>query len=181
MEGREIIVIDADDSDKMDIDEVEEIKAVDSGGQRDAKNNTPSGKFLVSLVRSILSNTSPDLLAEFVASVPPSRRVRYSLYESDPQFPNGKLKSTSFHSVRSLMAKLTEAGVNDDLRTVQRITDLLKDRRRIPTKLLQFCESRRPAYYGQSITFDLFYSFADRWYRYMDKVFNISRPTHTIC
>lgn len=46
------------------------------------------------------------------------------------------------------MASLTEAEVNDDTKTVRRIQDTLKDRRKVPAKLLQFCENRRPAYYG---------------------------------
>ncbi|KDQ18445.1 hypothetical protein BOTBODRAFT_511908 [Botryobasidium botryosum FD-172 SS1] len=163
VDGNEVIVIDADDDDKMDVDEVEEA----SGEPVEDRS-------------SVLGKSSKDILAEFISTVPPSRRVRPSLYESSSQFPGGKLKSTSCYTVRALMAKLTEAGVNDDLKTVQRITDLLNDRKKVPVKLLQFCESRRPAYYGtwtksstlvgprtpfarDLVTFDYSYNSDDDW------------------
>lgn len=39
--------------------------------------------------------------------------------------------------------------MNDDTKNVRRIQDTLKDRRKIPAKLLQFSENQRPAYYGK--------------------------------
>ncbi|KAF8328816.1 chromatin assembly factor 1 subunit A-domain-containing protein [Cantharellus anzutake] len=81
-----------------------------------------------------------NLISQFVRKVPPSRRVGSSFYEPPSLgFTDG---------VRDIMANLSEAEVNGDEVETRRLLDLLKDRRKLPAKLLQFHDNARPPYYG---------------------------------
>ena len=47
------------------------------------------------------------------------------------------------------MTGLVEAEVNGDEAETRRLLDLMKDRRKVPVKLLQFHDNVRPPYYGK--------------------------------
>ncbi len=49
------------------------------------------------------------------------------------------------------MARLVEAELNGDEAETRRSLDLIKDRHKVPVKLLQFHDNVRPPYYGKLI------------------------------
>jgi chromatin assembly factor 1 subunit A len=62
-----------------------------------------------------------------------------------PSLPSG---SCSPDTVRSIMARLSEAEVSDDTAAVRALLSELHDRARIPAKVLIFHEDERPGYFG---------------------------------
>ena len=60
------------------------------------------------------------------------------------------LKSNSNFSVRKLLQQLNEAEISGDEKSTRDIQAVLRDRRKIPAKLLQFHDNLRPPYYGKS-------------------------------
>ncbi|KAH9842954.1 chromatin assembly factor 1 subunit A-domain-containing protein [Rhodofomes roseus] len=62
--------------------------------------------------------------------------------------PQSHMKTYSAHSVRSIMAQLTEAEVTGDDDTVRALLSVLRDRRATPVKVLIFTEDARPGYFG---------------------------------
>ena len=70
--------------------------------------------------------------------------IRHVL-SSYPSLPTG---SCSSDTIRSLMARLSEAEVSGDTGAVRAILSHLQDRTRIPAKVLIFHEDERPGYFG---------------------------------
>lgn len=68
--------------------------------------------------------------------------------QSQPQYT---LKSNPGLSIRKIMQRLNEAEVNGDEKGTRLLQGVLKDRKVIRAKLLQFHENLRPPYYGKSI------------------------------
>ncbi|KAF8309802.1 hypothetical protein DL93DRAFT_2230665 [Clavulina sp. PMI_390] len=119
---------------------------------------------------SISNEPIPDdakaALAQILSRVPSSNRIRSSLYTSASSSnaspskarahsasPSKRgqqhvLKSESSVSVRKLMQQLNEAEVNGDETGTRDVQRLLKDRKHVPAKFLQFHENYRPPYYG---------------------------------
>ncbi len=62
-----------------------------------------------------------------------------------PSLPTG---SCSSDTIRSLMARLSEAEVSGDTAAVRALLSHLQDRTRIPAKVLIFHENERPGYFG---------------------------------
>lgn len=58
------------------------------------------------------------------------------------------LKTSSTHSVRAILAQLSEAEVTGDTALVRSLITLLQDRDAIPARMLIFAEDARPGYYG---------------------------------
>lgn len=69
------------------------------------------------------------------------------LLEKPPR-ADPSLKTTSIHSVRHILACLSEAEVAGDTNLVRSLTALLTDRSRIPARVFIFDEDLRPGYYG---------------------------------
>lgn len=98
---------------------------------------------------------SPDLLNNFLSSLPPSnlprgrRRDKQAMQWAATGPNDVKPKSCSRVNVRTVVTKLTNAEVTDDIKTVRDCENLLRNRRKIPIKYLQFCDNLRPGYYGK--------------------------------
>ncbi|KAG8992228.1 hypothetical protein FRB93_002457 [Tulasnella sp. JGI-2019a] len=85
------------------------------------------------------------LLNRFLSSVPASRRMRsraVARSNADTSTPNRT------PSVRTIVTRLGEAEIVGDARAVGDLQRLLRNRRRIAIKVLQFFDNVRPAYYG---------------------------------
>ncbi|KAG8946203.1 hypothetical protein FRC03_001465, partial [Tulasnella sp. 419] len=92
--------------------------------------------------------TPRELIDKFLSSVPPSRLVSRNRRTASSQGTRLKSSWPSPISVRNMMTQLTEASVVGDAKTTRKLQKLLKDRKRIPVKLLQFHDNSRPGYYG---------------------------------
>ena len=86
----------------------------------------------------------PALLKENIRILPPGPHP--AIRASKP--PN-RLKSYTRYSVRDLMDKLADAEVCGDEDRVMHLSKQLKDRRRIPVKILTFADDLRPGYTGE--------------------------------
>jgi chromatin assembly factor 1 subunit A len=91
-------------------------------------------------------NCAVDLLKSFLASRPPS------LHSSGRLLCARNFKAEPKYCVRSILRQLNEAEVQGDQREVRRLNLLLKNRRKIPAKVLIFTENVRPGYLGTSMS-----------------------------
>lgn len=127
----------------------------------------------------------PDLLDNFLSSLPsPSlprgrRRNKYAVQRTASKPNDPEPKSSSRLNVRTVVAKLTNAEVTDDIKTVRDCEKLLRNRRRIPIKYLQFCDNLRPGYYGKwFMRWNRFLrSDVERSLRHLDQIIRLRRPS----
>lgn len=140
--ARDVIVIDDDDSEefRMDVDEDVSIVNDPNLGQLTSEGLLPMRPSL----------TNPDL--------GPTERLKNSLDSLHPKlrpplFPlpprrHHTFKSYHPHVVRGLMQQLSEAEVAGDDTLVRSLLATLRDRNKIPAKVLIFHEDSRPGYFG---------------------------------
>ncbi|KAF8507262.1 hypothetical protein JB92DRAFT_2961415 [Gautieria morchelliformis] len=94
-------------------------------------------------VNDVIRLSTLDILRSFVESQPPSLHpksrtaVASRLFKTEPKY-----------CVRKIMHQLNDAEVQGDQRTTRRLTALLKNRRKLPAKVLVFHENNRPGYIG---------------------------------
>ncbi|KAG8987771.1 hypothetical protein FRB90_003156, partial [Tulasnella sp. 427] len=134
-----------------------EVIVLDDDGDIEMSVDSPTKPPRRSTVAPLLNAetaTAEDLLNNFLSSLslsslPPGRRRSRIANQQRPSGPNDlKPKSYSRINVRTVVTKLTNAEVTDDIKTVRDCEKLLRNRRTIPVKYLQFCDNLRPGYYG---------------------------------
>lgn len=135
-EDADVIVIDDDGEDTRD--------TVMHDAEADLLELSPKCSFN-SIVFSISEDANIRLAycKSLIFSLPlpldPSRLLRrpcsqFKVYHPDP--------------VRSIIARLSEAELSDDIAVVRELLADLQDRKRLPAKVLIFDEDRRPGYFG---------------------------------
>jgi len=89
-------------------------------------------------------NISSELLSSFIQSTAPSLHPSSRILAARRQFKAGPK-----YCVRTIIQRLNEAEVEGDQREVRRLNSLLKNRKKVPVKVLVFAENVRPGYLGQ--------------------------------
>ncbi|KAG8986044.1 hypothetical protein FRB90_004239, partial [Tulasnella sp. 427] len=148
-----------------------EVIVLDDDGDIEMSVDSPTKPPRRSTVAPLLNAetaTAEDLLNNFLSSLslsslPPGRRRSRIANHQRPSGPNDlKPKSYSRINVRTVVTKLTNAEVTDDIKTVRDCEKLLRNRGRIPVKYLQFCDNLRPGYYDP-VAFDYSYDSGEEW------------------
>ncbi|KAG8948272.1 hypothetical protein FRC04_009910 [Tulasnella sp. 424] len=133
-----------------------DVIVLDDDGDIEMSVNSPTKPSLapqrpiVASLPNAATATAQDLLDNFLSSLPsPSlprgrRRTKYAVQRTPSKPNDSEPKSSSRLNVRTVVAKLTTAEVTDDIKTVRDCEKLLRDRRKIPIKYLQFCDNLRP-------------------------------------
>ncbi|KZT28551.1 hypothetical protein NEOLEDRAFT_1175854 [Neolentinus lepideus HHB14362 ss-1] len=93
----------------------------------------------------VSSMSSRDRLASLLTALPPS--VNPALLKR-PASTTPHLKTYTTHSVREVMAQLSEAEVAGDESRVRDLLNLLRSRSKIPAKIFCFADDARPGYFG---------------------------------
>ncbi|KAG8900324.1 hypothetical protein FRB99_006112 [Tulasnella sp. 403] len=138
-ERAEIIILEDDGDVEMVVQASENAGSGSSLGGTTQETNGPT------------KHNARELLHSFLASVPASRRrrkPRATNLSSPTKSTSSKVKTHSNVSVREIMTKLNEAELTGDVSRTRQLQQLLKNRRTVPLKFLQFCDNVRPGYYG---------------------------------